>query len=201
MEDLFLFDFIRCAPPYSKRYCIKKDGSIVYDCLKEKAVKTHKTPEGYVVINEMITDTGKVTRPRYHRLVAMNFIPVPERLKNISIDKLQINHLDENPSNNTISNLEWCTEKENKKHGNYIKNSTKNLTLHRYVYQYDKKTKELIRVYKNTNAAERYGFDSSGISRCCNGIYKQYKGYIFSYVKFGEEHKIPKQLELDLDFE
>lgn len=41
-----------------------------------------------------------------HRLVAITFIPKVEGKDNI-------NHIDGNPSNNYIENLEWCTYREN----------------------------------------------------------------------------------------
>lgn len=44
-----------------------------------------------------------------HRLVAQNFIDNP-------MNKPCVNHLDWNPSNNVISNLEWCTFSENEKY-------------------------------------------------------------------------------------
>ena len=44
-----------------------------------------------------------------HRLVAKAFIPNPD-------NKPQINHIDNNPSNNNISNLEWTTQSENIRH-------------------------------------------------------------------------------------
>lgn len=44
-----------------------------------------------------------------HRLVAAAYIPNPN-------NKPCINHIDGNPNNNHISNLEWCTHAENMQH-------------------------------------------------------------------------------------
>ena len=52
---------------------------------------------------------GKEKTYLVSRLVAMSFLPMP-------FDKLTVNHIDGNPSNNRIDNLEWCTHQENVQH-------------------------------------------------------------------------------------
>jgi len=42
-----------------------------------------------------------------HRVVMMTFNPI------IGADKITVDHLDHNPRNNALYNLEWCTKKEN----------------------------------------------------------------------------------------
>ncbi len=48
-----------------------------------------------------------------HRLVAQAFIPNPDNLP-------CVNHKDENPSNNCIDNLEWCTYKYNNEYNGRV---------------------------------------------------------------------------------
>lgn len=53
---------------------------------------------------------GKKKNFLLHRLVAETFLPNPNNLP-------QINHKDENPANNNVENLEWCSSKYNANYG------------------------------------------------------------------------------------
>jgi hypothetical protein len=54
---------------------------------------------------------------RVHRLVAEVYCEVPESLKDIPIEKLVVNHIDENKLNNIYYNLEWLTIEDNVTYG------------------------------------------------------------------------------------
>ena len=49
------------------------------------------------------------TKHLVHRLVLLTFVGNPTNLP-------EVNHLDENKSNNTLANLEWCSRSHNKQH-------------------------------------------------------------------------------------
>lgn len=66
----------------------------------------------------------EVKAKRIHRLVAEAFIPNPNNLP-------FINHKDECPLNNHVSNLEWCTAKYNSNYGTILERKSKSLKGHR----------------------------------------------------------------------
>lgn len=74
--------------------------------------------KGYrlIVLNTQ-TNRGTYT---IHRLVAQHFIPNPDDLP-------QVNHIDGNKLNNTVTNLEWVTNQQNRDHA--MKNGLHRVTF------------------------------------------------------------------------
>lgn len=127
-----------------------------------KVLKSRKRKNGYLEIG-LRKNGKKQERFSMHRLVATAFIP------NSDVEhKTMVNHIDENPSNNVWTNLEWVTPKENTNHGTCIERRTKKNTN-------GKRSKKIIcletgKVYLSTNDVQRkLGLHQASISRCCNG--------------------------------
>lgn len=74
-------------------------------------LKPHVSNTGRLQVQ--LSVDGVVTRCLVHRLVAAAFLEHPE-------GKDQINHIDGNPLNNKVDNLEWCDQSDNEKHKIYI---------------------------------------------------------------------------------
>lgn len=70
-------------------------------------IKPYKNNKGYLCVN--LYKECKVYKRQLHRLIAQAFIPNPNNLD-------EINHIDGNPLNNSIENLEWCTHQYNIQH-------------------------------------------------------------------------------------
>lgn len=119
-----------------------------------------------------------------HRLVAAAFIPNLE-------GHPQINHKDENPKNNRVENLEWCTQEYNiqyyldrhpaekrkprtstNKYGVRLTLTIEQMTL----------TGEVVRRWDNSRqVAKELGWSDWSISECCRGKRKTAHGYIWRY--------------------
>lgn len=116
---------------YERLYAITKDGKVysypkgrgknvsgkfltprVYNNLNGR-VKSHKQ------LMVILYKDGTRKAKQIHRLVAETYINNPE-------NKPCINHIDGNPLNNTIENLEWCTHKENMQHAQKLGLLTQN---------------------------------------------------------------------------
>ena len=94
---------------------------------KQESILKQSLTKGYYKVE--LNSRGKSKNFLVHRLVAMAFIPNPNNLP-------QINHKDENPQNNCVDNLEWCTLDYNLSYGTRQKRMSQNRK--RKVLQYSK---------------------------------------------------------------
>ena len=104
-----------------------------------------------------------------HRLVAKAFIDNKNNY-------LEVNHIDENKSNNTVENLEWCNRKQNLQHS--IDSGKLKVTR---VKQYDLSGR-FIKEYNSATQAEREtNIPRTHICKCCLGRHghKTAGGYIW----------------------
>lgn len=92
---------------YNGYYEISNFGNVKSNKKTTEKILKNKTVNGYKYISFKVE--GKIKNFYIHRLVAIHFIPNPK-------NKLQVNHIDGNKSNNHINNLEWCTPRENSQH-------------------------------------------------------------------------------------
>ena len=121
--------------------------------------------------NVLLSKNGNKTPHYVHRLVAEAFIPNPNNLP-------EVNHKNEDKTLNTVENLEWCTSKYNMNYGTARERTSEK--QRKKVYQYTKDG-VLVRVWDGVNITKNYGYDTSSVSNCCNGIRKTHKGYKWSY--------------------
>ncbi len=134
-----------------------------------KVLSSFENKHGYLQV--VLWKKGKEKLFRIHRLVAEAFIP------NL-FGYPQVNHIDEDKTNNHIDNLEWCDNKYNSNHGTRNKRIAKKLS--KPVLQFTK-TGEFVKEWSSTNEAGRNGFTQVSIASCCRGKLKSHKGFIWQY--------------------
>ena len=142
-----------------------------------RILKIKPNKQGYK--QARLQKNGKDKLFSVHRLVATAFIPNPDNLP-------VVNHIDENPSNNRVDNLEWCTQQHNTQHSSHKwKEKSKpeewKQSIKRAGNPNAKKvicleTGEIFSCIKE--AHEKYGGDIGG---CCRGVKKTAGGYHWMY--------------------
>ena len=144
--------------------------------VKERILKPFRDKDGYLTVN--LCKNHKIKYCRIHRLVAQSFIPNPQNLP-------EINHKNEDKTDNKVDNLEWCDAKYNNNYGTRIQRITeKNINgkCSKQVLQYSKDG-EFVKEWKSTMDVERnLRYDHKHISDCCRGKLKSAYGFVWKYI-------------------
>lgn len=159
-------------PGYENIYWISNKGRVKS---KNKILKLSVHRDGYMKAGLCVN--GKVRTYQVHRLVALAFIPNPNNLP-------QINHKDENKTNNCVGNLEWCTMEYNifygtgQERGKTCRGLPANA---KQVLQYSLDGKLLAKYPSGGEASRKTGVAPANISSCARHIRYQMGGYVWRY--------------------
>ena len=134
--------------------------------MPEKIKKLDKTKQGYLRVQ--LSKNKENKKYSVHRLVAQAFILNPNNLP-------CVNHIDENPSNNNVNNLEWCTHLYNNLYNEKHKRNCKKIK------QLDK-SYNIINIFDSVNeASQKTNIIRTEISNCLNKRQKTAGGYHWQY--------------------
>lgn len=170
-------------PNFSNYEIYPKDG-VVWS-LKMNRFIGSISKDGYWKTS-LVSDDGNIWKTNLHRIIyTACYGDIP--------NDLQVNHIDEDKSNNSIFNLNLMTCKENVnwgRHnekmattllGNVNKKGKYNNSSSKAVGAY--KDGKLVMTFPSTREAHRNGYLSSCISCCCRGKLKLYKGFEWKYLE------------------
>lgn len=148
-----------------------------------RIMKTNINTRGYRQV--CLRENKKQVVKRVHRLVADAFYDGCH-------NGLDVNHIDGDKLNNKVSNLEWCTRKENIQHA--FKSGLSKSNLNNNLRQKgNERMKEIVgkavrvietnKVYPSLNeCARQTGCNPSDIAKCCKGYFNQHHGLHFEFI-------------------
>lgn len=145
---------------------------------KEKILKCGKSKQGYIFVS--LSKKGKKKNYLIHRLVAQAFIDNPDNLP-------EVNHINEDKTNNCVDNLEYCNRTYNINYG------TRTEKTQKPILQFTKEGK-FVKKWDGIREVEReLGFSHSHISKCCKGKCKSVGGFkwCYYYKSIWEKNHIP----------
>lgn len=127
--------------------------------VKGKLLKSYKLNSGYLIVDLYISPNRR-KHHLVHRLVAEAFIQNPYNLE-------EVNHIDENKSNNVVSNLQWCNKQYNNSYGTKNERAIKTKIERGYCYGLTKQEVKMLYYYRhreeiNRRRREKYKLKKQG---------------------------------------
>ena len=188
----------KAIPGYEGIYEIGDDGSV--SSLERTYSRSDTGTEVYVAPrilrqtldkcgypNVALSKNNKKGHFKVHRLVAEAFLTPVE-------DYNQVNHIDGDKTNNSLSNLEWVNNSQNQIHA--IKTGLKKIHFGRKaprteytVFAISKKSNEIVAIFTGSAEMAEKGFDYRLVSAVCLGKRKSHKGCTFFRLKHTEVDK------------
>lgn len=146
------------------------DNLNIYNAHTGHIIKPFKGSDGYIAVKLNMKNCK--TCERVHVIYAHCFIPNPNNYK-------YVNHKDTNKLNNSLNNLEWCTNSYNVKHSYDNGNNTSRVKV-----RVETLNKEFVGEYNSLReCSKELKLDRHKISRILKGeLRKDYLGYLFSYI-------------------
>ena len=120
----------------------------------------------------VLSKNNKKHKAYIHRVVGFAFVPG-------YFDGADINHIDENKSNNHADNLEWVTRKQNNSHGTRTERATSRHM--KIVIQYDLQDNVLAQFKSLKDAASTTAISYKAISNAARGKSLTAGGYKWKY--------------------
>jgi len=137
--------------------------------VKGRVLKQSDTGHCYLQVHFKVD--GKPVNKYVHRLVAQAFIPNHDNFP-------QINHKDNDRTNNAVSNLEWCTAKYNSQYREkYGVSNTESQGRPLFAINLD--TQEVSRFRSRSEASRMLGVSLGNISSVINGRRNHTHGFWF----------------------
>lgn len=139
--------------------------------VKGRVLKSHTAGRGYLSVG---LHNGKKKDFYIHRLVASAFIPNPDNL-------LQVNHKDEDKTNNHADNLEWCDLQYNHAYGTGRARRAEAFPGKKSVIQLDEQGNYIREYTSLEEAARNFSITKNNIRWCCEGKRKHAAGFKWKF--------------------
>lgn len=157
---------------YIGKYQVSNFGNVRSMSYNRKGIikELTKRNNGHGYLHVCFIRNGKHKYEYVHRLVANAFIGNIE-------EKMEVNHIDYDKSNNNLENLEILSKMENYNHS---RDRMYCLKIKRKVSKY--KNNELICSYDSITDVKKDDYSISKVCQCCRNQRKTHKGFEWKYI-------------------